>query len=111
PTNHLDLAGIDWLEKLIENPGFACVVVSHDRYFLENVTTEVAELNAVYPDGLFRVEGNYSAFLEKKAEYLTAQAKGRMRWKIASAPRWNGCGEARKHEQRKRRRGSIKRTR
>ena len=75
PTNHLDLAGIDWLEKLIENPGFACVVVSHDRYFLENVTTEVAELSAVYPDGLFRVEGNYSAFLEKKAEYLTAQAK------------------------------------
>lgn len=75
PTNHLDLAGIDWLEKLIENPGFACVVVSHDRYFLENVTTEVAELNAVYPDGLFRVDGNYSAFLEKKSEYLTAQAK------------------------------------
>ncbi|MGH9614307.1 MAG: ABC-F family ATP-binding cassette domain-containing protein, partial [Bryobacteraceae bacterium] len=75
PTNHLDLAGIDWLEKLIENPGFACIVVSHDRYFLENVTTEVAELNAVYPDGLFRVDGNYSAFLEKKGEYLTAQAK------------------------------------
>ncbi len=51
------------------------MVISHDRYFLENVTTGVAELNRVYADGLFYVPGNYSAFLEKKAEYLQAQAK------------------------------------
>jgi len=75
PTNHLDLAGIDWLETLLDEGGFACVVVSHDRYFLENVATEMAELSSVYPDGLMRVRGNYSAFLEKKEEFLHAQSK------------------------------------
>jgi len=75
PTNHLDLAGIEWLEDLVEHAAFACVVVSHDRYFLENVATEMAELNRVYPDGLLRVHGNYSAFLEKKEEFLHAQSK------------------------------------
>ena len=75
PTNHLDIAGIEWLEKLLQSASFASVVVSHDRYFLENVATEMAELNRAYPDGIFRVHGNYSAFLEKKGEYLAAQAK------------------------------------
>jgi ABC transport system ATP-binding/permease protein len=75
PTNHLDLAGIEWLEDLLENAAFACVVVSHDRYFLENVATDVAELNRVYPDGLLRVHGKYSTFLEKKEEFLHAQSK------------------------------------
>jgi ATP-binding cassette subfamily F protein uup len=75
PTNHLDLAGIEWLEKLLQNAPFASVIVSHDRYFLENVPTAVAELNRVYPDGLLYVAGNYSAFLEKKAEFLHAQSK------------------------------------
>jgi ABC transport system ATP-binding/permease protein len=75
PTNHLDLAGIDWLEALLEEEAFACVVVSHDRYFLENVVTEMAELSRVYPQGLLRVRGTYSAFLEKKEEFLRAQSK------------------------------------
>ena len=75
PTNHLDLAGIEWLEALLQNAAFACVVVSHDRYFLENVATEMAELNRAYPDGLLRVHGNYSTFLEKKEEFLHSQAK------------------------------------
>ncbi len=75
PTNHLDLAGIEWLERLLQNAAFACVVVSHDRYFLENAVTEVAELNRVYPDGILRVGGKYSAFLEKKSEFLAAQAR------------------------------------
>lgn len=75
PTNHLDVAGIEWLENLLEQAAFACVVVSHDRYFLENVATEMAELNRLYPDGLLRVHGNYSAFLEKKEEFLHAQSK------------------------------------
>src|ERR1700683_2546287 len=42
PTNHLDLEGILWLEKLLQNAPFAAVVVSHDRYFLENAATEGA---------------------------------------------------------------------
>jgi len=75
PTNHLDLAGIEWLEDLLGDAAFACVVVSHDRYFLENVATEMAELSRVYPDGILRVRGNYSAFLEKKEEFLHAQSK------------------------------------
>ncbi len=75
PTNHLDLAGIEWLEKLLINAPFASVIVSHDRYFLENVPTVMAELNRAYPDGLLYVAGNYSTFLEKKAEFLRAQAK------------------------------------
>jgi ATP-binding cassette subfamily F protein uup len=75
PTNHLDLAGIEWLETVLQDAAFACVVVSHDRYFLENVATEMAELNRTYPDGLLRVRGNYSSFLEKKEEFLHSQSK------------------------------------
>ncbi len=75
PTNHLDLAGIEWLEEALEQGSFACVVISHDRYFLENVATEMAELSRVYPDGVLRVKGRYSTFLEKKEEFLHAQSK------------------------------------
>jgi len=75
PTNHLDLAGITWLEDLLTSASFACVVVSHDRYFLENVATAMVELNPAFPNGTFYVSGNYSAFLEKKGEFLHAQAK------------------------------------
>lgn len=75
PTNHLDLAGIQWLETVLQNAAFACVVVSHDRYFLENVVNEMVELNRAYEDGALRVSGNYSSFLEAKEEYLHAQKK------------------------------------
>ncbi len=75
PTNHLDLAGIEWLEELLVSASFACVVVSHDRYFLENVANGMAELSRVYPDGILRVEGSYSTFLEKKEAFLHAQSK------------------------------------
>ena len=75
PTNHLDLAGIEWLETLLQNAPFACVVVSHDRYFLENVATAVVELARSYEDGFLRVGGNYSTFLEAKEIYLHAQRK------------------------------------
>jgi ABC transport system ATP-binding/permease protein len=75
PTNHLDLAGIKWLETVLQTAPFACVVVSHDRYLLENVATELVEINRIYEDGLLRVKGNYSRFLEAKEEYLHAQGK------------------------------------
>jgi len=75
PTNHLDFAGIQWLESLLQNAAFACVVVSHDRYFLETIASEVVELNRIYAEGVFRVKGNYSRFLEKKEAYLEAQGK------------------------------------
>jgi len=73
PTNHLDLAGIDWLESVIRNASFASVVVSHDRYFLENVANEIVELNAAYENGALRASGNYSEFLEAKELHLHAQ--------------------------------------
>jgi len=75
PTNHLDLAGIAWLESVLQNASFATVVVSHDRYFLENVANEMMELNRAYENGALRVVGNYSAFLEAEEEYLHAQKK------------------------------------
>jgi ABC transport system ATP-binding/permease protein len=74
PTNHLDLEGIEWLEKLLlQRANFASVVVSHDRYFLENVTNEMVEIDRAYEDGALRVSGNYNKFLEAKEEYLHAQ--------------------------------------
>ena len=75
PTNHLDLAGIAWLEELLKEAPFASVVVSHDRYFLENVATEMVELSRVYPDGFLRTTGKYTDFLEKKEAFLHAQSK------------------------------------
>jgi ABC transport system ATP-binding/permease protein len=75
PTNHLDLVGIEWLEDLLAQAPFASVIVSHDRYFLESIATDMAELSRVYPDGILRVRGNYSTFLEKKEEFLHAQSK------------------------------------
>jgi ABC transport system ATP-binding/permease protein len=74
PTNHLDFEGIQWLEKLLSNAAFASVVVSHDRYFLDTVVNDVAEIDRAYPGGLFRVEGRYSRFLELKTEFLLGQA-------------------------------------
>jgi ABC transport system ATP-binding/permease protein len=75
PTNHLDLAGIEWLEELLQRAPYASVIVSHDRYFLENVAGEMVELSRVYPEGFLRTSGSYSAFLEKKEEFLHAQGK------------------------------------
>jgi ATP-binding cassette subfamily F protein uup len=73
PTNHLDLAGIEWLEELLNTASFAAVTVSHDRYFLESTSSEIIELNRVYADGLLRVKGNFSRFLEEKQAYLESQ--------------------------------------
>ena len=75
PTNHLDLSGIEWLEGLLESESFAVVIISHDRYFLENTTTKMAELNRAYPSGMLRTDGNYSQFLEVKEEFLHAQSR------------------------------------
>jgi ATP-binding cassette subfamily F protein uup len=74
PTNHLDLEGILWLETAIQTAN-ACLVVTHDRYFLENVATQMVEVNPVYPQSAFQVNGNYSEFLERREEFLEAQAK------------------------------------
>ncbi|HEX4952145.1 MAG TPA: ABC-F family ATP-binding cassette domain-containing protein [Thermoanaerobaculia bacterium] len=75
PTNHLDLEGIVDLETLLEEEPQAFVVVSHDRYFLENVAQRMIELDGVYPSGLLEVDGPYSALLEKRDEVRRNQAE------------------------------------
>ena len=75
PTNHLDLEGIEWLEGLLEAASFAFIVVAHDRYFLENVATEVVELNRIYSDGLMRLKGSYSKFLEGREAWLESEQR------------------------------------
>jgi len=75
PTNHLDLEGILWLENLLKNAPFAFVLVSHDRFFLENTTNRVVELNQRYPEGFLKVKGNYSAFVETREKVIHEQAK------------------------------------
>ncbi|MCI5144904.1 MAG: prephenate dehydratase, partial [Candidatus Electrothrix sp. AR3] len=77
PTNHLDIEGILWLEKLLqaslpESPD-AYLMVSHDRRFLENTVGRIIELSAAYPEGTFQVNGNYSAFLDKRQIFLEQQ--------------------------------------
>lgn len=75
PTNHLDMDGILWLEGLLKNAAFAFILISHDRYFLDNATNRILELNPQYPGGFLRVEGSLRDFLVKKEELLTSQAK------------------------------------
>jgi ATP-binding cassette subfamily F protein uup len=74
PTNHLDLEGILWLEKLLGGAAFGFLVISHDRYFLENVTNRTVELSGAYADGYLSINSHYSDFLVKKEQHLAAQA-------------------------------------
>lgn len=73
PTNHLDLEGILWLEQFLDNANFSYIIISHDRYFLENVTNRMIELNNAYPKGILSIEGSYLSFLEKREEFLSGQ--------------------------------------
>src|ERR1035438_7774627 len=75
PTNHLDLAGIEWLEGLLTSSSFAAVTVSPDRHFVNSTSSEIIELNRVFADGLLRVKGNFSRFLEEKQAYLESQSR------------------------------------
>ncbi|HEY5932779.1 MAG TPA: ABC-F family ATP-binding cassette domain-containing protein, partial [Nitrospira sp.] len=74
PTNHLDVEGILWLEGLLKAEPHAFIAISHDRRFLESVTTRIWELNRRYANGLFQANGRYSEFLEQRDAALQAQA-------------------------------------
>ena len=74
PTNHLDVEAILWLEGLLKSEPEAFVVVSHDRYFLENVARRMLELNRAYPGGLLQTTGTYSDLLVKRDEVLRNEA-------------------------------------
>jgi ABC transport system ATP-binding/permease protein len=73
PTNHLDLEGILWLEKFLSREAPPYLLVSHDRYFLQNTTNRIVEIDSVYPKGLFAIDGPYSHFLSKKEEFIAGQ--------------------------------------
>ncbi len=75
PTNHLDVEGILWLEGLLREEPHGFLVISHDRRFLESVTTRIWELNRSYPNGVFQANGTYSDFLEQRDLALQAQAE------------------------------------
>ena len=67
PTNHLDLPSLRWLEDFIQDTDATVAVISHDRYFLDKIATEILELEV----GRSRVyDGNYSEFMEKKEQEL-----------------------------------------
>jgi ATP-binding cassette subfamily F protein uup len=74
PTNHLDVQAILWLESLLKTEPEAFVVVSHDRYFLENITSRMFELNRAYPAGLLQTAGKYSDLLVRRDELLRNEA-------------------------------------
>ena len=72
PTNHLDAESVQWLEKhLVDYPGNV-ILVTHDRYFLDNVVNWILELDR---GKYFVYEGNYSTYLEKKAKRLEQEER------------------------------------
>lgn len=73
PTNHLDLDTIEWLENWLSAANFTLLMVTHDRYFLDRVCTDILEIDR---GELVRYTGNYSYFLEKKAEREAVLASG-----------------------------------
>lgn len=72
PTNHLDAESVLWLEQFLAKYPGAVLAVTHDRYFLDNVAEWILELDR---GRTFPYEGNYSTYLEKKAERLEVQGK------------------------------------
>jgi ATP-binding cassette subfamily F protein uup len=74
PTNHLDIESILWLETLLRDEPEAFVVVSHDRYFLENVAGRMLEIDRQHAGGLFHAQGSYADFLEARDAQLRNHA-------------------------------------
>lgn len=72
PTNHLDIEMIEWLESYLSTDNTTLLMVTHDRYFLDNVTNEIIELDE---GKLYRYTGDYTYFLEKKDERMAMQER------------------------------------
>src|SRR5690606_8939453 len=67
PTNHLDVEMIEWLEHFLSQEKITLLLVTHDRYFLDNICTEILELSH---GKLYPCKGNYEKYLEQKAARL-----------------------------------------
>lgn len=70
PTNHLDLDMVEWLEGYLERSRLSLLMVTHDRYFLDRVCSEIIEIDQ---QQIYQYKGNYSYFLEKRDERINAQ--------------------------------------
>ena len=70
PTNHLDLEIIEWLEEYLRRNKVSLLMVTHDRYFLDRICTDILEIDA---QGVYAYQGNYSYYLEKRQERLDAK--------------------------------------
>jgi len=67
PTNHLDLEMVEWLEDFLKRSNMALLMVTHDRYFLDRVCTNILEIDH---QAMFQYNGNYSYYLEKRQERI-----------------------------------------
>jgi len=70
PTNHLDIDMIEWLENYLKRSTMTLLMVTHDRYFLDNICTKIMELDH---QEIYTYDGNYNYYLEKRAERIEAQ--------------------------------------
>ena len=95
PTNHLDAESVQWLENHLKDYAGAVLMITHDRYFLDNVVEWILELDrgSYYP-----YEGNYSTYLEKKAKRLEQESREN-RASRHSAASSNGSGRRRAPDQ------------
>src|SRR5574344_1906702 len=71
PTNHLDIDMIEWLEEYLKQANMTLLMVTHDRYFLEQVCSRILELDE---NAIYKYKGTYDYFLEKKSERLAIEA-------------------------------------
>lgn len=85
PTNHLDIEMVEWLEEYLSRMTGSLLMVTHDRYFLDNVCNEIIEIDDMQ---VYRYKGNYSYFLQKREERLqnlaaeTARARNLLRTEL-----------------------------
>jgi ATP-binding cassette subfamily F protein uup len=70
PTNHLDLDMVEWLEDYLSRSGISLLMVTHDRYFLDRVCTQIIEIDDFQ---IYSYKGNYSYYLEKREERIMNQ--------------------------------------
>jgi ATP-binding cassette subfamily F protein uup len=78
PTNHLDADAVEWLQEYLKNFRGALLLITHDRYFLDRVTNRILEIDR---GDLYTYDGNYSYYLEKKAEIEAAEANRFQKYK------------------------------
>lgn len=70
PTNHLDISMIEWVERYLKERNVSMLMVTHDRYFLDRVCSEILELS---DETIYSYHGNYSYYLEKRQERIDAR--------------------------------------